>query len=902
MPPAQNVFSLAELTTPGRPPVYEGDQLENIAFPLGGIGTGCVSLNGRGGLVDWELFNRPNKGSILPYSFFTIWAKAEGESPVTRVLQAPPRPPFSGEGGGGYKGFGFGVTREDGSGLPHMRSATFRGEFPLAEIEFEDAARCEAEGSHRKLPVQVRLEAYSPFIPMNADDSGLPIAVLRYHVTNAGEQPVEVSIAGSLFNAVGYQGSGPFPGEHLGQNLNTYVDDGEKAPGEKAARLAVRGLVMTSGKYDRESPRFGSIALTTTWPGVFHQDASLRGGWFDAMHDFWDHFSATGALPERAYGPSDDGQADVGTLGLRARVEPGQTLTLPFFISWHFPNFVKYWGIHRMPGQGCCCEEERPTWKNYYASQWQDALDVARYYAANEERLYRETKLFRDTLFASKLPPYVLDAISSQASILHSPTVLRLPDGTFYGFEGCHSDAGCCEGSCTHVWNYAQTAAFLFPALERSLREADYKYNMREDGHMGFRLQLPLGSTIWEFTHAAADGQLGGIMKVYRDWKLCGDDDWLRGLWPKVKKALEYAWQQWDADRDGVIEGIQHNTYDIEFSGPNTMMGSFYLGALRAAEEMATHLGETEAAATYRQVFERGRERMERDLWNGEWYVQKPDWERTPKYQYGEGCLSDQMIGQWFADLAGLGHLLAPERVRGTLEAIFRFNWRPDFWEHPNPQRIYALNDEQGLLLCTWPRGGRPEIPFPYSDEVWYGIEYQVASHLIYEGLLEPGLAIVKGLRARNDGSRRNPWNEFECGSHYARSLASWAVLTAVSGYYFDLPNKTLGFEPRLNAEDWRAFWSADGAWGLYEQQMRDGRGTAKLAVAYGALPIERLLLGTFPAVSAERHGLPGVSVCATVGGKAVAAQTVEVGGKLAVRLPAGTRIEAGQEVVVEVG
>ena len=687
----ERVLPHEHLTASGLPATYDGERLSQIAFPLGGIGTGCVSLNGRGGLQDWEIFNRPNKGSFLPYSFFTIWARAEGSGPVTRVLQAPPAPPFMGGGGGGYRGFGFGVNREDGAGLPHMRTATFRGEFPLAEVEFSDD----------RLPVRVRLEAYSPFIPMNADDSGMPIAVLRYHISNAGAAPVDVSIAGSLFNAVGYPGSGPFIGAHLGGNRSTVVESG-----------GVRGVLLDSVKYRSDHPQFGSLALTTNWEETFCQEASLRAAWFDAMHDFWNHFSATGALPERSFPPSSEGASDVATLGLRARVAPGETVTLPFFVSWYFPNFVKYWGVHRM-GASCGCGDERPVWRNYYASRWQDALDVARYYAANETRLLEETRLFHDTLFASRLPPYVLDAISSQASILHSPTVLRLPDGTFYGFEGCHSDAGCCEGSCTHVWNYAQTVAFLFPSLERSLRDADYAYNMRPDGHMGFRLQLPLGSTVWEFTHAAADGQLGGVMKVYRDWRLCGDDAWLLTLWPKVKQALEYAWQQWDPDRDGVIEGIQHNTYDIEFSGPNTMMGSFYLGALRAAEEMARYLGEGDIAATYRTVYESGRARMDSELFNGEWYVQRPDWERTPKYQYGEGCLSDQVIGQWFARVVSLGDLFEPEHMRRALASVFRHNWRTDFWEHANPQRIYALEDEQGLLLCTWPRGGRPELPVP---------------------------------------------------------------------------------------------------------------------------------------------------------------------------------------------
>jgi len=870
---AKNAFAAGELTAPGLPATYAGASLNQVAFPLGGIGTGCVSLSGRGALVDWEIFNRPNKcGAVMPYSFFAIWACARGGEPVTRVLQSPPQPPFTGQGRQGYSGLGFGVGREDGSGLPHMRSAVFRGEFPLAEIQFSDP----------RLPVEVRLEAYSPFIPMNADDSGLPIAVLRYHVTNPGPESVDVSVAGSLFNAVGYPGSGPFVGPHLGRNSNHYQERG-----------SVRGLFLTSDKYDPGAPQFGNMGISTTWGSLgtgdlFYQEASLRGAWFDAMHDYWDHFSATGTLPLRSYPPSDEGKSDVATLGLRATLAPGETVTLPFFVTWYFPNFVKYWDAHRMDG-AACCEGERtpPGWRNYYASQWADALEVASYYAANEERLYGQTRLFHDTLFASKLPPFVLDAVSSQASILHSPTVLRLSDGTFYGFEGCHCDAGCCEGTCTHVWNYAQTLAFLFPALERSVREADYTYNLREDGSMGFRLQLPLGSAVWHFL-PAADGQLGGLMKLYRDWRLSGDDEWLRKWWPKAKRALEYAWKEWDADRDGVIEGIQHNTYDVEFSGPNSFIGCFYLGALRAGEEIATHLGDEQSARTYRRIFESGRSRIESELWNGAWYVQKPDWDRTPKYQYGEGCLADQVLGQWLAELIGLGELLDCDHVRVALQSIFRHNWRPELWEHANPQRIYALNDEQGLLLCTWPNGGRPAIPFPYSDEVWPGIEYQVASHLIYQGFVEEGLTIVKGLRARHDGVRRNPWNEFECGSHYARSLASWGLLTALSGFQFDMPRKTLGFNPRLYPEECRYFWSVDGAWGLFEQQRMENGWDVRLSVTAGELCLEQLLLAA-PVSGSIRSS--------QVGERNLLAEAAGEGGQCVVRLPEGTRIGAGQSL-----
>jgi uncharacterized protein (DUF608 family) len=863
-------FAREELYRQADALTYTGERLSKAAFPLGGIGAGCISLSGRGALVDWEIFNRPNKGMSVPYAFFALWARPQGGAPVTRVLQAPPEAPYDGSGWGEYGGIGFGVNREDGSGLPHMRAATMRGEFPLAWIAFEDPA----------LPVQVELEAFSPFIPANADDSSLPIAVLHYRVHNPGAAPVEVSIAGNLANPIGYDHGGSLAGRRprsgLGGNLNRHVSE-----------EGLNALYLTTERYAPDHPRYGTLALATPAEGAWCQAAWLRGAWFDMFHDYWDHFSQEGMLAPREYPPSPEGVNDVGTLGVRRTLAPGETATIPFLIAWHWPNYDKYWGIHRMDG-ACCCEADVPIWRNYYATLWSDALDVARYYSAHSERLCRETRLFHDTLFASRLPAAVLDALSSQASILHSPTVLRLPDGTFYGFEGCHGNAGCCEGSCTHVWNYAQTPAFLFPALERSERAADYQYNMNDDGSMGFRLQLPLGSPPWAF-HPAADGQMGGLLKLYRDWKLCGDDDWLCSLWPQARRALEYAWAAWDPDRDGVIEGQQHNTYDIEFYGPNTMMGTFYLGALRAGEEIARHLGDEVAAVRYREVFERGRARTEAELYNGEYYIQRCDPDHD-KYQYGVGCLSDHLIGQWFAHLAGLGYLLDPERVRSAIRAVFEHNWRTDFWEHANPQRIYALNDEQGLLLCSWPRGDRPALPFVYSDEVWCGIEYQVASHLIYEGLVDEGLAIVKGVRDRHDGRRRNPWNEFECGSHYARSMASWSLLTALSGYRYDLGAGVLGFAPRLWPEDTRLFWSAEGAWGSYAQRLGEDGAVVTLRVDYGQVTLRSLELGA----------LQGRMVnTARVGGRALACAVESGGDTLRVRLAEPLTLAAGEELVV---
>lgn len=791
-----------ELFNAGKPKVYTGRKLDEIAFPLGGIGTGMISLGGWGQLRDFEIFNKPEKGLMFNYTFFTLYAKQGENEPVTRVIQGPV--------GGTYTAHGSGVTRLDGSGLPHFRECKFTGEFPFARMDFNDP----------KMPLQVSLEAFNPFIPLNDKDSSLPAAIFLFHLRNPTQETVSATLFANLENKIGHP--------EAGKGVIAF-QEGEN----------VSGLMMTTKKHEPESPRFGSLSLTTPWKDLNVQTHWFRGGWFDSLHKFWDQASINGELKEnREPAEADEKRTDVGSIGLKVSLKPGEKITLPVMITWHIPNFDKYWG-------------NKAVWKNYYASLFSDAFDAADYIGANFERLETETRLFKSALFESTLPESVLDAVSSQISILKTTTCLRMPDGNFYGFEGCNPGSGCCEGTCTHVWNYAQALPYLFPALERSIRNTDYIYNLTDEGHMTFRMPLPLGTIASGSFHAAGDGQMGGILKVYREWLISGDDEWLRSIWSKVKMALEFAWKQWDADKDGVMEGVQHNTYDIEFHGPNTMMGSFYLGALRAGEEMARHLGENEKADEYKAIYESGKAWMDKNLFNGEWYRQevrpggkKADVpiEEWPNYQYGEGCLSDQLIGQWYARMLGLGDLFNPDNVKKTMDSIFKYNWKSDLSEHPNPQRIYAINDEAGLLLCSWPKGGRPPLPFVYSDEVWCGIEYQVAAHLIYEGFIDEGLAVVKGVRDRHDGERRNPWNEFECGNHYARSMASYSVMLALSGFHYSAPAKSVSFAPCINEENFACFFSVDSGWGMYKQQL--GK-TAKASInmIYGSLTLSEINL-----------------------------------------------------------
>ena len=767
-----------------------------LAFPLGGIGTGNVSLGARGELRDWEIFNSPAKGASLPLTFFAIRCKQAGKAPQLRLLEGPLQAPHT-------PSHGYHPMVSLG-GLPRFKGATFRGQYPFASIEFHD----------ENMPVAAALEAYTPLLPLNPEDSGIPCAILTYTIRNDSDDPLDLTLVGAVTNPVGNLRGDRFGNEarvEFGNPVNRFRDEGD-----------LRGLLLSNPELEADDLHYGSLALATDHASVTHRRSWLRGEWWDYLHDFWDDLSEDGLLED----PADDAEGAriaTATLGLVDRLKPGESRRFRFLLTWHFPNRPAAWDLNALPGMGVDVADVGII-RNHYATRFADAWEVGRYTLANLPRLESTTRQFHDALFESTLPATILDAISANIVPARSTTCFWLEDGRFYGWEGCFDDAGCCAGSCTHVWSYAYTIAYLFPSLEREMRKIEFNVETAEDGAMKFRSYGTFHDNVIGAVRAdaAVDGQMGSILRAYREWQLSGDDAFLAEIWEGVKRAIGFASVHWDKDQDQVLDAVQHNTYDIEFHGPNPLCGIYYLAALRAVEAMARRMGETDLGERCRRAFEIGSANLDRMLWNGEFYIQKLDALDAQKYQHGEGCLSDQLLGQLHASLLGLGDLLPADHVKTALKAIHGHNFKRDFSEHANCQRVYALNDEAGLLLCSWPHGGRPRLPFPYADEVWTGIEYQVAAHLILEGWVDEGIEIVAALRERHDGVRRNPWNEVECGNHYARSMASWALLLALSGMQVDGETGAASFSP-VDAlldenEPFKVFWSDGREWGLYSQ------------------------------------------------------------------------------------
>ncbi|HEY3241797.1 MAG TPA: GH116 family glycosyl hydrolase [Phycisphaerae bacterium] len=965
---------LRGLSLRGTRSAYRGEALETIGMPIGGIAAGQLYLLGDGALGCWQIFGQ---------DYFSGYG-------ADNYRHRKPDKPIE-------QGFAVALEREGEINLRRLNAegfpaVEFTGQYPTAAIRYHDD----------RFPVEVELEAFSPFIPLNADDSCLPATLLHITLRNTSGENVAARIFGWLENGVCFHTASEVrgmrrsrivtekdrafilhtaeeapPDETLprprvvladfeGEDYREWTISGEAFGAKPAAGTLPnqqpvsgflgKGLVNTylggdDARGTLTSPEFvisrrfinflvgggahadetcinllidGQIIRTATgrnneklewhtWKVAVFEGRTARIEIVDRHGGGWGHINVDEIelADERRAGPTGpieklsdcgslvlmlDGSAapasnvrgvaaqipigaadwnldlDVaypiqqrraaGLLTPAIKLAAGEQHTFTFVLAWHFPNRAR--GVH-------------------YAERFADAAAVAHYVLDHHARLAGETRRWRDTYYDCTLPVWLLDRIGATVSHLATGTCQRWANGRFWAWEG----VGCCHGTCTHVWNYAQAPARLFPELERSVREAqDLGEAYHENGLVGFR-----GDNAY-----AADGQAGTVLKCYREHQMSADDAFLKRNWPKIKRALEYLIAQ-DGNDDGLIDASQPNTYDINFEGPNTFVGALYLAALRAGEQMAREVGETEFAARLRKIFESGSRLSVERLWNGEYFIQQVDLEKYPKDQYGDGCLSDQLFGQSWAHQLGIGYLYPAEHVHQALQAIWKYNWAPDIGLQNSahkPERWFAMPGEAGLFVCTWPKSAYLPAGVRYREEVWTGIEYQVAAHMIWEGMVNEGLAIVRAVHDRYHPLKRNPYNEVECGDHYARALASWGVLTALAGYEYHGPRGYLAFAPRITPDDFRAAFTAAEGWGTFAQK-RDGRTQRhRIEIHWGWLRLRTLAL-----VVADDQKPQRVSV--TVAGRPVDV-THEIAGNRVMQLRFGDKLilSAGGALEVE--
>jgi non-lysosomal glucosylceramidase len=526
---------------------------------------------------------------------------------------------------------------------------------------------------------------------------------------------------------------------------------------------------------------------------------------------------------------SEEGTPLIGAIGRKLILEPGASAEVVFAITWNFPNLQ----IDGLPSKG-----------RYYATKFDSALAVARHLGSDWERLSSATRLWRDTWYDSTLPYWFLDRTFLTIATLATSTPYHFADGRFYSWEG----VGSCPGTCTHVWHYAQAVARLFPDLERDTRErVDLGLALNPTtGVSGFRAEFDRS--------LAVDGQAGTLLRCYREHQMAPDGMFLQKNWPNIKKMFDPLLLL-DADEDGIMEGPQMNTLDTAWYGKNSWQSGLYLAALRAGAAMATERGDTEFAARCTRIADAGLENVPKQLFDGEYFSDKIDPAHPEAINSGSGCEIDQVFGQSWAFQVGLPRVLPEKETRSALQALWKYNFAPDVGPYRaahTPGRWFAQAGEAGLLMCTFPRSdwdykkaqGNGNAGFAgYFNECMTGFEYQVAGHMIAEGLVQEGLAITRAIHDRYHPSKRNPWNEIECGDHYSRAMAGFGVFINACGYEYHGPKGHLGFAPKLTPENFRAPFTTAEGWGTFSQKIAEGRQTAEIDLKWGQLKLNTLAL-----------------------------------------------------------
>jgi len=501
---------------------YFGPYLNRVAFPLGGMGAGMVCLEGTGAISHVSVRNKPDVFNE-PHMFAALCIKdapnlakvLEGQSPIWKIFGSP-------KTGNGAAGASF--------GLPRFRQARFLPRFPFGTVTLED----------HTIPLEVRIAGWSPFIPNHPDESSLPVGALEYHFRNPTGKTLE-----AIFS-------------YNSKNFMSVRQDGH------SIKPIENGFILCQEPGKDKPHEQGAFAVFTDDNNTVVDHCWFKGGWWDSVTLCWRNIQE-GILREN---PPQKGTAPGASLFVPFTLKPGQKKTIRLMIAWFVPETDRRHGKDPEnapacdPATGCCPLSK--YYKPWYSGRFKNIEEVAKYWRLHYQTFREKSKLFSDTFYDTDLPPEVIEAVAANLTILKSPTVLRQTDGRLWCYEGCCDDRGCCHGSCTHVWNYAQAVCHLFPDLERSLRHTEFGESMDQSGHQTFRAFLPIRPADHGF-HAASDGQLGGIMKVYREWRISGNTNWLKQIWPKVKVSLRYCINTWDPRGRGVLEEPHHNTYDIEY-------------------------------------------------------------------------------------------------------------------------------------------------------------------------------------------------------------------------------------------------------------------------------------------------------------------------------------------------
>ena len=834
----------------GSPTTYlkSKNELQYIGMPVGGIGCGTVYLGGDGRLWLWDVFNKNQTGVIYKnvkwhekiqfnFDFLRPFDGANYVEPVKDIRPLE-------------QGFAVRIELDGRTIIKKLQAddweeVSFEATYPMATIRYLD----------KNLPVAITLRAYSPFVPFNEDDSGLPCTVLSFSVENRGNAKASVTFIGWLENKSSYYSATGEEYFHINE---------AKREGSLASVVGSAGSYNWVDETFVYAPDYGDFCLSVI-NNQARVNTNVRLSFDDSFFD--------GSNEEKA--KVDSREKAIGTVGVFDAVGAGQKAEVNFIVSWYFPNLT----FELLKKEG----------GRYYANKFNSSHEVAKYVELNFERLSTQTQLWCDTWYnQSTLPYWFLERTLLNISTLATTTVHRFQSGRFYAWEGI----GSCPGTCNHVWQYAQAVGRLFPALERDTRErVDLGIAFHEDGHIGFRGEYD--------TQPAVDGQAGRILGIYREHQMSADDTFLKKNWPKTKQAINFLLNQ-DTNGDGMTDTQLENTLDAKWPGEIAWIVGLSIAAIKAGGKMAEEMGDVEFAKTCREYVVNGSGNMEKNLYNGEYFIHRPDRikGRTVIGSYNT-CHIDQVYGQSWAFQVGLGRIIAQEKTLSALRALWKYNFTTDvgpYLKDHHGGRPYALPGEGGMIMNTNPRneadpyGVKDAWQVTYFHECMSGFEHQVASHMMAEGMVEESLILTRAIHDRYHAAKRNPFNEVECSDHYARAMASYGTFISAVGFTSHGPKGEIGFAPKLNKSDFKSAFTAANCWGTYSQKKNGGQQEHHLVVKYGKLTLKKINLEKTERIK---------TVAVSLDGKRIISRSSQRGSSVVIEIDEQLVINAGQQLAI---
>jgi non-lysosomal glucosylceramidase len=676
----------------------------------------------------------------------------------------------------------------------------FEATYPVATIRYID----------KHSPVEVTLQAFSPFIPGNARDSGMPVTIEAISFKNTSDAGISVEVIGWMENKLLLDT----------EKKNTAFTRENKVINDDA----FTGVELQCTVNDKELEKaadYGNMCFATN---------DKKAICIDNVYT-----SKEASAYKVKYMIDAPGDAPVAGIITRHDLQPGGEGNADFFLSWYTPN-VSFYDNKKPHPQGRATVQDAEY--HYYTNHFDSATAVARYVAQKYESLKSQTLLWKQTWYDSTLPWWFLERTFSNISTMATTATHRFQSGRYYAWEG----VGCCHGNCTHVYQYAHAVSRIFPELERDTRE-------RVDLGIGYDEATGMIRIRGEKTGPSIDGQAGTVLRIYREHQMAKDDAFLQRNWPKIKQAVVFIIKQ-DKNHDGMEDIPMENTLDALWHGEISWIVGLCIAGVRAGQAMAEEMNDTDFAAICRNYVEQGSKNMEKYLFNGEYFIHRPD-PAVGKKEIGSfnTCHIDQVYGQGWAWQVNLGRILSKETTMSALHSLWKYNYMPDvgpYIKTHNGGRFYALAGEGGMIMNTNPKndtnpyGNAKAWQVGYFDECMSGFEHQVASHMMAEGMMEEALVLTRSVHDRYHAYKRNPFNEVECSDHYGRAMASYGTFISACGFTYHGPKGHIGFAPNLSPENFKApFTSAEG-WGSFSQQRSVSVLNAQIKVAYGKLSIEK--------------------------------------------------------------